>query len=62
MRKPELTTLLNSENEQLQKLHGLVLSCIEDEKLLTDKLYQFEEKNPPLQSRIADKVAAVGDS
>ncbi|HUQ96856.1 MAG TPA: DUF1003 domain-containing protein [Chitinophagaceae bacterium] len=62
MTNEKLEQLLASENEQLQKLHAIVLHSIDEEKLLTDKLYQFEEKNLPLPSRIADKVAAFGGS
>lgn len=57
-----LQQLLVSENDQLQKLHDIVVRAIDEEKLLTKKLYEFEDKNPPFSSRLADKVAAFGGS
>lgn len=57
-----LKHLLQTENEQLKKLNDIVLQSIEEEKLLSQKLYEFEEKHPPLGSRLADKVAAFGGS
>lgn len=62
MTKEKLAALLESESEQLQKLHDIVLRSVDEEKLLTDKLYAFEEKNLPLSSRIADTVAMFGGS
>lgn len=44
------------------KLHEIVIKSIEEEKLLSQKLYDFEDKHPPLSSRLADKVAAFGGS
>jgi uncharacterized membrane protein len=35
---------------------------IEEEKLLSHKLLEFEDRNPSLVSRIADKIAAFGGS
>jgi uncharacterized membrane protein len=58
----QLESLLQSEQQQLQKLNELVLKSIEEEKLITEKLYEFEDRNPPLSSRIADAVATFGGS
>jgi len=58
----KLKHLLQTENEQLKKLNDIVLQSIEEEKLLSQKLYEFEEKRPPFASRLADKIAAFGGS
>lgn len=57
-----LTGLLASENEHLDKLNKIVKEAIEEEKLLSDKLLQFEDRHPPFISRVADKVARFGGS
>ena len=62
MLKENLQSFLETENEQLQKLNDIVLESIEEEKLISNKLYAFEENNPSLKSRIADKVASFGGS
>ena len=51
-----------TENEQLQKLKEIVLKAIEEEKLLSDKLPEFEDRNSSFVSRLADKVAGFGGS
>jgi len=60
--KESLQSFLETENFQLQKLNDIVLKSIEEEKLISNKLYEFEEHHPSLKSRIADKVAAFGGS
>ena len=62
MEKRTLEQLLLNENEQLQKLNSIVLKAIEEEKLLSQKMIEFEEANPPFGSRMADRVAAFGGS
>ncbi len=62
MTKLKLEELLSAENEQLQKLNEIVLKAIEEEKLLSEKLLEFEDRNPPLISRVADRVAGFGGS
>jgi uncharacterized membrane protein len=62
MEKVRLEQLLKSEDEQLQKLNSIVLHSIEEEKLLSNKLAEFEDANPPLSSKIADNVASFGGS
>ena len=62
MEKDKLEELLISESEHLQKLNGIVLKAIEEEKLLSHKLIEFEDPHPPFSSRIADKVASFGGS
>ena len=58
--KPE--QLLDTENEQLRKLNEIVQEAIEEEKLISEKLLQFEDRNPSLVSRLADIVASFGGS
>jgi uncharacterized membrane protein len=62
MTKQTLDELLATENVQLQKLNEIVHKAIEEEKFLSDKLLEFEDKNPPLSSRIADRVSGFGGS
>ncbi len=62
MSKVKHEQLLATENEQLQKLNEIVHKAIEEEKLLSDKLLEFEDRNPPFVSRLADKVAGFGGS
>jgi uncharacterized membrane protein len=54
--------LLQTENEQLRKLHDIVLKAVEEEKLLTQKLFGFEDKPLSFGNRLADRVAAFGGS
>jgi uncharacterized membrane protein len=60
--KDSLRDLLETENHQLHKLNEIVLRSIEEEKLISERLYEFEDRNPPLKSRIADIVASFGGS
>ena len=60
--KEKINQLLQTENEQLQKLNDIVIRSIEEEKLLSEKLYEFEETNPSFSSRVADRVATFGGS
>ncbi len=62
MKRKILDELLVSENDQLQKLNAIVFNAIEEEKLLSHKLLEFDNPHPPFSSRIADKVAAFGGS
>lgn len=62
METEKLQQLLATENEQLQKLNEIVLKAVEEEKLLSQKLYEFEDKHPPLGSLVADRVASFGGS
>jgi len=62
MTKENLEKLLATEDEQLQKLREIVHKAIEEEKMLSDKLLEFEDRNPPFVSRLADKVAIFGGS
>jgi len=62
MTKEKLDELFASESEQLRKLNDIVHTAIEEEKLLSEKMLAFEDRNPPFTSRLADKVAAFGGS
>ncbi len=62
MEKARLEELLGSENNHFQKLNDIVLKAIEEEKLLSKKLIEFEEANPPFSSKVADRVASFGGS
>jgi uncharacterized membrane protein len=54
--------LLQSEDQHIEKLKDLVLNAIKEEELISDKLYEFEDKHPAFTSRVADKVAEFGGS
>lgn len=54
--------LLKTENEQLKKLHEIVLKTIGEEKLISERIKEFEEQHPSFSSRVADKVATFGGS
>jgi len=62
MPSEKLDQLLSTENEQLKKLNRIVVNAIEEEKLLSQKLYDLDEQNPPFSSKIADSVASFGGS
>ena len=62
MDNKKLEDLLNTENEQLQKLNDIVVRAVEEERLISQKLFEFEEGKPSRASKIADKVAAFGGS
>lgn len=59
---PQLEELLATESDQLQNLNDIVLQAIEEEKLLSKKLYEFEEGKLSFGNRLADKVALFGGS
>lgn len=59
--KEELQQLLAG-GEPLEKFREIIAKTIEEEKLLSDKLLEFEESNPSLGSRISDKVTMFGGS
>jgi len=62
MDKLKLDELLKTEDDQLQKLNDIVIRSIEEEKLLSKKLMDFEDQHPPFSSRMADYIAAFGGS
>lgn len=58
----KLEQLLETENKQLKKLNDIVLQSIQEERLLSHKLYEFEESPPSFSGRLADRVAGFGGS
>ena len=60
--KDKLYDLLESGNLQHEKLHEIVIKAIEEEKLITNKLMEFEERETSFADRIADHVATFGGS
>lgn len=63
MRNKKLEKILETENIHLKKLHQIVLDAIEEEKLITRKLYLSDEQAATtVGDRIADKVADFGGS
>lgn len=62
MKKEKLLELIEIGDQQHQKLQEIVINAIEEEKLISTRLYEFEDRHPPLSSRIADKVASFGGS
>jgi uncharacterized membrane protein len=62
MKRERLEQLLDTENEQLRKLNDIVLKAVQEEKILSQKLYELEDKNPSLSNRVADRVASFGGS
>jgi uncharacterized membrane protein len=62
MNSKKLEHFFSTENAQFEKLNSIVQQAIEEEKLLSQKLLEFEDKHPPLVSRMADRVASFGGS
>jgi uncharacterized membrane protein len=62
MNTDRIQKLLAIEDEQLKKLNQIVVDAVEEEKLLSAKLSEFEESVIPFSNRLADKVARFGGS
>ena len=62
MERERLAQLLDTENEQLNKLNDIVLKAVEEEKLLSQKIYEFEEKSTSFPNRLSDSMASFGGS
>jgi uncharacterized membrane protein len=60
--KETLKALLDTEDKQLRKLNEIVLKSIEEEKLIAQKLFEFEDSKPGFRSRLADRIALFGGS
>jgi uncharacterized membrane protein len=54
--------LLLTGDEQLKKLNSIVVNAIEEEKLISQKLYDLDEKNAPFGNKVADSMATFGGS
>lgn len=59
---PQIEDLLITESTHISKLNEIVLDAIEEEKLLSKKLGEFEDKNPGYGGMLADKVAQFAGS
>jgi len=62
MRTRKSKQLLKTEDEQLRKLDEIVLKAIEEEKLISERLKEFEEKGTTYSRRVADNIARFGGS
>ena len=62
MDKTIIEKLFETENDYVKKLNNIVLDAIAEEKLLSEKLIQFEDLHPPFTSRLADKITRFGGS
>lgn len=62
MQKQTLDKLLKTEDEHILKLNQIVIKAIDEEKLLSEKLMEFEDANPDFSGRVADRVASFGGS
>ena len=62
MEKEALDQLLKTEDVQLAKLHSIVMDAVDEEKLMSDKLVEFENRHRTFATRMADRIAAFGGS
>jgi uncharacterized membrane protein len=62
MDKKTFKKFIDPGNEHLQKLHDIVTNAIEEEKLLSHKILEFEEKNLPFGRRLSDFITGFGGS
>lgn len=62
MLNEKLEHLLLTENDQLRKLNKIVVGAIEEERLISQKIFELEEKKAAIGSRVADSVASFGGS
>ncbi len=63
MKKNYIQQLLQTQDDNLQKLHDIVHSAIEEENLLSQKLCEESgESSETFGNRVSDKVAAFGGS
>ena len=58
----DIRKLLNTENEQIAKLHVIVETAIADEKLIVSNLLNAPEEKLTTGQKISDKVARFGGS
>lgn len=61
-KKSRFNILLDSESEQFDKLNTIVTTAIEEEKLISQKLFEFESKDLNYRDRLADRIASFGGS
>lgn len=58
----KIEELLTTESEHIKSLNDIVIQAIEEEKLLSKKLYEFEDERISFGTLVADKVAFWGGS
>jgi uncharacterized membrane protein len=58
----DIKKLLNTENDQIAKLHAIVETAIEDERLIVSNLLNAPEEKLTSGQKISDKVARFGGS
>jgi len=58
--RDKLFDRLQTEDLQHEKLHKIVVKAIEEEKFITGKLIEFNERQTSFANVIADRVAAFG--
>ena len=61
-KKSRFNILLDSESAQFDKLNTIVTTAIEEEKLISQKLFEFESKDLNYRDRLADRIASFGGS
>lgn len=52
----------DTEDKQFQKLNDIVIDSIEEEKLISEKVYEFDEHNLTFGNKLSDKIAEFGGS
>ena len=57
-----LKQLLDIESGHLKKLNEIVVQAVEEQNLLSQKLYDFEDKERKIGAVLADNVASFGGS
>lgn len=62
MNHQHIDELRSLEKDQLERLNQLVVEAVEEEKLLSDKLFGFEDTNPSFASKVSDRIAKFGGS
>ena len=58
----KLKQLLDTESSYLQKLNDIVLQAVEEQHLLSQKLFDSEDKERKIGEVLADRVASFGGS
>ena len=58
----KLNKLLETESDHLSKLNSIVLNAVEEENLLSQKLFGIDDERRRIGAMLADKVASFGGS
>lgn len=62
MSTKRIEELLQRESEQYSKISQIAERSIQEERTLSDKLIEFEDKNPSFTDRLADSISTFGGS